>query len=139
MNSYKFFIFNIFFNLKFFYGFVFKVLNLVSYDNKNMNMLYMKKCQSLNKTINKNFLMDVVQLWNFFLLNTFIFFFQLVDTIFSNLTKNALNIFKLEKRFKISKIHYPKYDFWTKNNNKYFLQIISLHKLHFHVCCKEIY
>ena len=34
MGSYKLFEFNIFFNLKFVYGFVFKVLNMVSFDKK---------------------------------------------------------------------------------------------------------
>ena len=49
-----FFIFNTFFNLKFFYGFIFKLLYIVSSDqNKNMNMLHMKKCQSLNKMTKK--------------------------------------------------------------------------------------
>ena len=36
----------------------------------------------------------------FFLVkSTFIFLFWSADTIFSNLTKNALKIFKLEKKF----------------------------------------
>ena len=55
-------IFDTFFNLKIFNGFVFKVLNIVSFhQNKNMNILYLKKCQSLNKTIKKIFQIGVVQ------------------------------------------------------------------------------
>ena len=50
----NFFISNTFFNLNFFYGFVFEALNILSFDQKkNMNMLYMKKCQSLNKMTKK--------------------------------------------------------------------------------------
>ena len=46
--------FKTFFNLEYFYGFVFKELYIASSkQNKYINILYMKKCQSLNKTIEK--------------------------------------------------------------------------------------
>ena len=48
--------------MKFFYVFMFKVLNIVLFNqNKNANVLYKKIIQSLNKTTKKN-LIDVVQL-----------------------------------------------------------------------------
>ena len=44
----------IFFQFENFYGFVFKLLNIVSFEQKiYMNMLYMKKCQSMNMAIKK--------------------------------------------------------------------------------------
>ena len=50
------FLYLTFINLKIFNGFLIKVLNIVIFDqNKNMNMPYMKKCQSLNKMTKKNF------------------------------------------------------------------------------------
>ena len=59
--------------------------------------------------------MDVVQLWKKFLVKHICFFFWLINTIFSNLSKNALKIFKLKK-----KISYPKYDILTKKNTYFF-------------------
>ena len=60
--SYKKIVFNTFFNLKFLMDFVFKVLNIVSFNcNKNMNMLYLKNAK-VNKMTQKNFYMNVVQL-----------------------------------------------------------------------------
>ena len=58
--------------------------------------------------------MDVIQLWNFFLIKILIFLFWSADTIFITLTKNALKIFKLEKMFKIIFFSHPKYDFFDK-------------------------
>ena len=46
MGSYKKFIFKIFFDLKICYGFLFKVLNVVSFDQKkDMNILYVKSAK----------------------------------------------------------------------------------------------
>ena len=105
-----------------------------------MIMLHMNKCQILNKMTKKNFLMDVVQLQNFFLYSTFIYIFWLIDTIFSNFTKNALTFFKLEKQV-LNKfiLVAPNMIFEQKKIITFFLQIISLHKLHFHVSYKEVY
>ena len=64
-------------------------------------MFYMRKYQVLNKTTKKYFKMAIVQLWN---LSTFIFLFWSYNTIFCTLTKNALKIFKLERKFKIKKL-----------------------------------
>ena len=70
--------------------------------------------------------MDVVQLWNSLLKNTFIFLFLSSDTIFSNLMKNTLKFIKLKKKdLKFKTVIF-------------FLQMISLHRLHFQVCYKEI-
>ena len=105
-----------------------------------MIMLHMYKCQSLNKLTKKHFWMDVVQLWNFFLYSTFIYIFWSIDIIFSNLTKNALKIFKLEK-IVLNKfiLVAPNMIFEQKTIITFFLQIISLHTLHFHISYKEVY
>ena len=76
--------------------------------------------------------MDVVQLWNFFFYNTFIFFFWSAETILSNLTKNAVKKFVIGKKvlnnfFLVA----PSMVFGQKTIMTFFLQIISLHKLHF--------
>ena len=60
--------------MKLFYGFIFKVINIVLFDqNKIMNMVFMKKCQSLNK-MTKELYMDVVQFWIFFF-KTYLYIF----------------------------------------------------------------
>ena len=69
----------------------------------------------------------------------FIFMFLSINTIFSNLTKNVVKIFKLEKKFRIIFFSCPPYDFLTENNYNFFLQMIFVHKLHFHVHYDEIY
>ena len=103
-------------------------------------MLHMYKCQSLNKLTKKHFCMDVVQLWNFLLYNTFIYIFWSIDIVFSNLTKNALKFSKLEKivlhKFILVA---PIMIFEQKTIITFFLHIISLHTLHFHVSYKEVY
>ena len=59
--------FNIFFNLKIFYRFVFKVLNIVSFDQEiYMNMLSMKKCQKFEQNDQKNLLDGCSSILEFF-------------------------------------------------------------------------
>ena len=76
---------------------------------------------------------------NFFFYSTFIFLFWSADTIFSNLTKNAVKKFVIGKKILIIFFSCLKYGFWTKTIITFFLQIISLHKLHFCVSYEEIY
>ena len=53
----NFFIFNSFFNMNFFYEFIVKVLNIVMLDqNKNMNMLYMKRMPKFEQDDQKKLL-----------------------------------------------------------------------------------
>ena len=59
--------------------------------------------------------MDVVQLWEFFLVkHIYIYIFWLAEIIISNLTMNTLQIFKLENFFKINPFSFPQIDFLTK-------------------------
>ena len=81
-------------------------------------------------------------LYNFgiFSCKAHLYFFLSIDTIFSNLTKNALKFFKLEKKvlnnfFLVA----PNMVFGQKTIITFFLQIISLHKLDFRVCYEEVY
>ena len=74
--SYNFFIFNIFFNLKFFYGFIFKLL---SSDQKNdMNKLHMKKMPKFEKDGQKKLLDGCSTTLEFFLVKH-IYIFVLVN------------------------------------------------------------
>lgn len=76
---------------------MFKVINIVPTNpNKNMNMLYMKRCQNLTKMI-KKLLDGQKSTLEFFLLKHIIFLFQLAYSIFRTFTKNAIKKFKLEK------------------------------------------
>ena len=60
-----------------------------------MNMLHMKKFQSLNKMTKKKLLDGCCTTLEFFLVkHIYIYIYILADTIFSNLTKNALKILK---------------------------------------------
>ena len=67
-------------------------------------------------------------------------YFWSIDTVFSNLTKNALKFSELEKivlhKFILVA---PIMIFEQKTIITFFLHIISLHTLHFHVSYKEVY
>ena len=98
-----------FFNWKYFYVFIFKTLNIVSIDlNRNIDFLYKKKFQSLNKTTKSLFLDGCSSTLEISLVKHVCIFFWSIDIIISNLTKNTLKIFKLKKMFKINIFKVPK-------------------------------
>ena len=70
--------------------------------------------------IQKKLLNGCRSTFEFFLLMHIDILFWSIDTIFGNLTKNALKFFKLEKRFQINFFSCPKYDFWKKKQFKLF-------------------
>ena len=67
-----------------------------------------------------------------------IFLFWSTDVIFSNLMKNREKL-KFKKKLKIQKILDAQVFFFPKNAYNFFLQMISLHKLHFHVHYEKVY
>ena len=78
-------------------------------------MLYMKKCQSLNKMTKKILLDGCSPTLEIFLVKHIKFLFYLANNIFRNLTKNALTYFKLEKSLKYFFFSCSKYDFLIRN------------------------
>ena len=61
-------LFLIFFSIEIFLNFIFKFLKIVCFDQiQKSHTFYKEKLQSLNQASKKNNLINVVQLWNFFL------------------------------------------------------------------------
>ena len=96
MDSCKKFILNTFFDLKFFYGFIFKVLNIILLD-QNQNASH-EKMPKFEQNDQKKLLDGCRTTLEFFLVKHIYIFVLVADTIFNNLTKNALKIFKLVKK-----------------------------------------
>ena len=85
--------FNTFFYFILFFGFVFKFLNIVA-SNQNKNK---KKKPKFEQDVQKELLNGCSSTLEFFLVKYIYILFWSADNIFSILTKNALQIFKLEK------------------------------------------